>query len=89
VLDGFLNPWKRGGMHSSTLPAQTTTYIISDTVDIFPNMKIFQSTFRIKLTFGGYWVSLLAGYWERWMACNYWSKGMAALGLKQPAAMQQ
>ncbi len=40
---GFLNPWKRGGMHSSVLPVQTTTFIISETVDIFPNMKSFQS----------------------------------------------
>jgi hypothetical protein len=39
---GFLNPWKSGGMHSSTLPAQTTTYIISENVDIFPNMNNFQ-----------------------------------------------
>ncbi len=39
---GFLNPWKRGGMHSSALPVQTTTYIISENVDIFPNMKKFQ-----------------------------------------------
>ncbi len=29
------------------------------------------TTFRIKLTFGGYWVSLLASYWESLMACNY------------------
>ncbi len=40
---GFLNPWKRGGMHSSMLLAQTTIYIISETVDIFPNMKKIQS----------------------------------------------
>jgi hypothetical protein len=40
---GFFNPWKRGVMHSSTLPAQTTTYIISEIMDIFPNIKCFQS----------------------------------------------
>ncbi len=38
------------------------------------------TTCRIKLTFGGYWVSLLAGYWESTTRCNYWSKGMAVLG---------
>jgi hypothetical protein len=36
------------------------------------------ATCRIKLTFKGYWVSSLAGYWESLMASNYWSKGMAA-----------
>jgi hypothetical protein len=34
---------KGGGMHSSTLSVQTTTEIISETVDIFPNMNNFQS----------------------------------------------
>jgi hypothetical protein len=36
------------------------------------------ATCRIKLTFRGYWLSLLARYWESLMASNYWSKGMAA-----------
>ncbi len=38
------------------------------------------ATCRIKLTFGGYRVSSLAGYWESTMRCNYLSKGVAVLG---------
>ncbi len=69
------------GMHSSVLPAETTTQIISETVDIVPNTTFSKvTTCRIKLTFGGYWVSLLAGYWERSTTYNYWSKGVAVLG---------
>jgi hypothetical protein len=37
-------------------------------------------TCRIKLTFGGYWVSLLAGYWVSTTRCNYSSKCVAVLG---------
>jgi hypothetical protein len=38
------------------------------------------TTCRIKLNFGCYWVSFLAGYWESSTTCYYWRKGVAVLG---------